>query len=379
MKKYAVILSSLAFLLTACSAAPADSVSATPVPTETPAPTAEPTPEPTATPSPTPAPTMAVYDEVSFDDWRDGADCTMPDYTFSAPHKPQPQEQVTWPTDGVTLCYNAKTLEEAAEIFHTTVENLKELNPDWQDKYSRAIGCYWALKVQADPYTLPMNNVVTVTVNAPWVEGYYDRTEVCDVPASLDKQARAVLASAYYFQYHWWGMHAGFLPYEKLDEPVGFFNYRAADGAFYTKFSEFGSFLHTVYSDAWVDDMLSMDPAPFAEGENDTILTLDGDRGGNIAYCGHLFTEPELQPDGSLGCYELYFTWPKDDGLGVYRNMTCRSEADASQETDMTVEEFNEMRSEYANNSVEIEFLPLKDFKKQGFKGLMRQYLSAGR
>ena len=69
----------------------------------------------------------------------------------------------------------------------------------------------------------------------------------------------------------------------------------------------------------------------------------------------------------------------KNDGLGVYRNMTCRSEKDAAQETDMTVEEFNEMRSEYANNSVEIEFLPLKDFKKQGFKGLMRQYLSAGR
>ena len=36
MKKYAVILSSLAFLLTACASAPADSVSATPVPTETP-------------------------------------------------------------------------------------------------------------------------------------------------------------------------------------------------------------------------------------------------------------------------------------------------------------------------------------------------------
>lgn len=186
MKKCAAILVSLAFL-TACSAAPADSIAETSVPTETPAPTAEPTPEPTATPSPTPAPTMAVYDEVSFDDWRDGAGCTMPDYTFSAPHKPQPQEQVTWPTDGVTLCYNAKTLEEAAEVFHTTVENLKELNPDWQDKYSRAIGCYWALKVQAEPYTLPMNNVVTVTVNAPWVESYYDRTEVCDVPASLDK------------------------------------------------------------------------------------------------------------------------------------------------------------------------------------------------
>lgn len=315
MKKYTVILSSLAFLLTACSAAPADSVSATPVPTETPAPTAEPTPEPTATPSPTPAPTMAVYDEVSFDDWRDGAGCTMPDYTFSAPHKSQPQEQVTWPTDGVTLCYNAKTLEEAAEIFHTTVENLKELNPDCEEVYARD-GMYYQLKVQADPYTLPMNNVVTATVNAPWVESYYDRTEVCDVPAALDKQARAVLASAYYFQYHWWGMHAGFMPYEKLDEPVGFFNYRAADGAFYTKFSEFGSFLHTVYSDAWVDDMLSMDPALFAEGENDTILTLDGDRGGNIAYCGHLFTEPELQPDGSLTFWQLSLTCESDDFKG---------------------------------------------------------------
>lgn len=300
MKKNFPILVSLA-LLAACSTAPADSVSATPVPTGNARTYGRADPG---------ADGYAVPD-VCVDRWwctmRSPSTiggtvpgCTMPDYTFSAPHKPQPQEQVTWPTDGVTLCYNAKTLEEAAEIFHTTVENLKELNPDWQDKYSRAIGCYWALKVQAAPYTLPVNNVVTATVNAPWVESYYDRTEVCDVPASLDKQARAALASAYYFQYHWWGMHAGFMPYEKLDEPVGFFNYRAADGAFYTKFSEFGRFLHTVYSDAWVDDMLSMDPAPFAEGENDTILTLDGDRGGNIAYCGHLFTEPELRLTAAL-------------------------------------------------------------------------------
>ena len=167
MKKNCPILVSLV-LRTAFTSAPADSVAATPEPTATPVITPEPTP------SPTPAPTMAVYDEVSFDDWRDGAGCTMPDYTFSAPQKPQPQrgEKAAWPTGGVTLCYNAKTLEEAAEIFHPPVENLKELNPDWQDKYSRASGCYWGLKVQADPYTLPMNNVVTVTVNAPWVESY---------------------------------------------------------------------------------------------------------------------------------------------------------------------------------------------------------------
>lgn len=317
MKKCAAILTFLVFL-TACASAPTDSIAATPAPTETPAPTAEPTPEPTAVPTATPEPTMAVYDEVSFDDWKAGADCTMPDYTFSAPHAPEPDRDghTAWPTEGVTLRCNAQTLEEAAERFNTTVENLKELNPDWQENYSRNSGSYWGLKVQAEPYTLPMNNVVTVTVNAPWVESYYDRTEVCDVPASLDKQTRAALASAYYFQYHWWGMHAGFLPYEQLDEPVGMFRYRAADGAFYTKFSAFSSFLHTVYSDAWIDDMLSMDPAPFAEGEDDTILTLDGDRGSNIAYCGHLFTEPELQPDGSLEFWQLSLTCESDDFEG---------------------------------------------------------------
>lgn len=318
MKKYAVILSSFAFLLTACASAPADSLAETSVPTETPAPTAEPTPEPMATPSPMPAPTMAVYEEVSFDDWRGDAGCTMPDYTFSAPHKPQPQqgEKAAWPTGGVTLRYSADSLEEVAEIFHTTVENIKELNPDWQDNYSRNGGRYWDLKVQAEPYTVPENNVVTVTVNAPWVESYYDRTEVSDVPASLDKQARAALASAYYFQYHWLGMHAGFTPFESVEGLPGWLRGYATDGAFYTKFSEFSSFLHTVYSDAWINDMLSMEPVPFAEGENDTILTIDGDRGSNIAYCGHVFTEPELQPDGSLTFYQVVLTCESEDFAG---------------------------------------------------------------
>lgn len=67
MKKNFPILVSLV-LLTACTSAPADSVAATPEPTATPVITLEPTP------SPTPAPTMAVYDEVSFDDWRDGCE-----------------------------------------------------------------------------------------------------------------------------------------------------------------------------------------------------------------------------------------------------------------------------------------------------------------
>lgn len=150
MKKCAVILASLIFL-TACASAPAGSITPTPDPTATPVITPAPTEAPTATPSPT----MAVYEEVSFDDWRGDAGCRMPDYTFSAPHKPllQQGKKVVWPTEGVTLRYSADSLEEVAEIFHTTVENIKELNPDWQDNYSRNGGRYWDLKVQAEPYT----------------------------------------------------------------------------------------------------------------------------------------------------------------------------------------------------------------------------------
>ena len=175
MKKKLLALSLALAMLSACASTPSDSIAATPTPTEAPA--AEPTPEPTSTPSQTPAPTMAVYDEVSFDDWRAAAGCTMPDYTFSAPHVPQPLEKVAWPAEGVTLrMYVADTLEEAAELYHTTVETLKELNPDYEGNYTRNHGQYRSLKLQAEPYTLPMNNVVSVTVSAPWVENQYDRT-----------------------------------------------------------------------------------------------------------------------------------------------------------------------------------------------------------
>ena len=115
MKKKLLALSLVLAMLSACASTPSDSIAATPTPTEAPAPAAEPIPEPTSTPPQTPAPTMAVYDEVSFDDWRAAAGCIMPDYTFSAPHTPQPLEKSTWPAEGVTLrMYVADTLEEAA-------------------------------------------------------------------------------------------------------------------------------------------------------------------------------------------------------------------------------------------------------------------------
>ncbi len=158
-----------------------------------------------------------------------------------------------------------------------------------------------------------MNNVVTVTVNAPWVENYYDRTEVCDVPASLDKRLgprwpRRITSNIT------GGGCAGFCPMRNWTSRLGF---QLPRGGWRVLHEVLGvRQLSAVYSDAWVDDMLSMDPALFAEGENDTILTLDGDRGGNIAYCGHLFTEPELQPDGSLAFWQLSLTCESDDFKG---------------------------------------------------------------
>ena len=103
MKKKLLALSLVLAMLSACASTPSDSIAATPTPTEAPAPAAEPTPEPTSTPSQTPAPTMAVYDEMSFDDWRAAAGCTMPDSTVSAPHAPPPLEKVAWPAEGVRL------------------------------------------------------------------------------------------------------------------------------------------------------------------------------------------------------------------------------------------------------------------------------------
>ena len=292
MKKNFPILVSLV-LLTACTSAPADSAAATPEPTATPVITPEPTP------SPTPAPTMAVYDEVSFDDWRDSADCTMPDYTFSAPHKPQPQEQVTWPEDGtVRLCASWNgSLEEAAETFGIPEEELQAMNPDcaWD-------GGYDDIRLQVKPYTLPYNNVVTVTVARPQWDSY--RTKF-DVPASLDKQAQAALATAYAFQYRYYGMSTGFYPSESVDDPRGYYTSRAADGAAFVKYSDLDSFLHTVYSDAFASEIAGGPDAPYIEGADDSILFRMGDRGSNILYCGTLFTEPELQPDGSLEFWQL--------------------------------------------------------------------------
>ena len=300
MKKLLALSLSLT-LLTACASAPADSIAATPEPTAAPVQTAEPAPEPTLAPSPTPAPTMTVYDPVSLDDWKSTTAYPMPEYSFSAPHKPQMEqkEKVQLPESGTVQLRAGwnRSLEEAAETYGIPAEQLQAMNPDatW-DRYEYIL-------LQEEPYTLPNHNVVTVTVTEPQWESF--RTMQFDVPASLDRQAQATLATAYFFQCHYYGASTGFSPLEEIDNPQGDYYYRAVAGAAFAKYSDLESFLHTVYSDSYASKIAGGPDAPYIEGENDSILFYMAARGSNILYCGTLFTEPELQPDGSLKFWQL--------------------------------------------------------------------------
>ena len=117
------------------------------------------------------------------------------------------------------------------------------------------------------------------------------------------------MGMADYFQQNFCGgVHAGSLPYESAEDVDPRFSVRAVDGALYTKFSEFDNFLHAVYSDKRVKEIAYSEDGFYKEGPDDTILSIDGDRGGNIAYCGYLFTEPEMQPDGSLKFWQIVLT-----------------------------------------------------------------------
>ena len=101
-------------------------------------------------------------------------------------------------------------------------------------------------------------------------------------------------------------MSTGLSPCEDVsDAPDELHRYRATDGASFVKFSDLDSFLHVVYSDEYASEIAGGPDAPYIEGESDSILFRMGDRGSNILYCGTLFTEPELQPDGSLEFWQL--------------------------------------------------------------------------
>ena len=101
---------------------------------------------------------------------------------------------------------------------------------------------------------------------------------------------------------------------------------------------------------------------------------------GNSSNTDYVLVLEDLLPNGNKRCVDMYFTRSKNgnaaaNGLDVYRNDVGRDDVAASQKTNMTADDFFDMGTEMAGDSVKLELLPLKEYKQRGFKGLAMQYL----
>ena len=101
---------------------------------------------------------------------------------------------------------------------------------------------------------------------------------------------------------------------------------------------------------------------------------------GNSSNTDYVLVLEDLLPNGNKRCVDMYFTRLKNgnasaNGLDIYRNDVGRADVAVSQKTNMTADDFFDMGTEMAGDSVKLELLPLKEYKQRGFKGLAMQYL----
>ena len=327
MKRMIPVLGAL-LLLTACT--PAESV--LPAATPAPEPTAVPSPLPAA--SPTPSPTAvpveeASLPEITLEEWTSVMPEQKPGYTVTEGPL-ELLDYVAWPDQPMTLRIASwkGTLAEAVEAFGVPLETLQALNPDpetWTDPGSGAVN-YYNLKLR-DDYLVPRPDIKEVTISTPWVASRWEQTASYKVPAALSDQAAACMASAYNFEYNHNSMSGGIWPAD-YDEETGW--YTTKEGGLYTTYSDLTRYLEAVYSPAVCEGILGgpvaeEDPDdwhPYYQGENDEIVFQGGDRGSNIRHCGTSFTQPELQPDGSIQFWQLSLTVESDDFVGWGEGIT---------------------------------------------------------
>lgn len=303
-------------VLSACAGpAPQAEPSATPepVPTVTPAPS--PTPDPTATPEPS-------YTPVSLDTWLAVMPENAPSFSYASGEL-DVDEDVSWPeTVRLKIWYWPGTLEEAAETYNIPWERFQAMNPD--PEISDYSGGYYNLCLD-DAYVLPQIEMQDVTIETPWVA--FTRTEAMDtytVPAALDEQAAAAMAAAYDFLYEHYGMHIGIDPGEFREEE-GY--YISTDGALYTRYTDLEQYLGSVFSQEYCAGMLG-GPLPeewefgkYYQGVDDSIVFGAGDRGSDITHCGTIYTQPELQPDGSIQFWQLGLNIASENFMGWGQDM----------------------------------------------------------
>lgn len=301
MKRIFAAALACAVLLAGCSApAPSSGEPAS-------VPASAPSSVPESTPSSAPA-----AQEASLEDWRAAMPANAPDCTME-PAELSLGEQVLWPEQVELLIWAWEgTLEEADAAFGLPAGSFSL----WEDTYYPPPE--GAIAIRAEGYVLPKVPMERVTVDVPWVSNSYENTSTGTLPASLDEQAAGALAAARYFLYYHHGMHHGLEPsdYDNATD-----SYVVTEGAMYTRYSELEQFLGCVFTPEAYGEMMGGPlaageaPAPslFYQGEGDTIRYMMGDRGGSITFCGAVFTEPALQPDGSLLFWQLSLYLDEDD------------------------------------------------------------------
>ena len=267
-------------------------------------------PDVSASPQPTPVVETAApsINPVSLEEWLETLPIQTPAYTFSSSDL-DIEEGINWPTDGVTLNLGEwhGTAQEAADLAGITFEELKELNPEVD--FSGEDNYYYELRIQEEPYFPPQVPVREVTIEMPWLASRYLQNFTCKVPAELDEQAATVMASAYYFLREHYGVHIGMEPSTYNQEKN---YYTTTDGALCTSYTQLEEYLSCIFTPECYESMLGgpmpddgMNLGLYYKGADDSINFIMSDRGGSLAHCGTLFTQPETLSDGSIQFWQL--------------------------------------------------------------------------
>lgn len=138
----------------------------------------------------------------------------------------------------------------------------------------------------------------------------------------------------------------------------------------------YGSDIYAVYT------LAQGKPLRAFEGSSKNSLTfLRDDRlfvQAKSSAVSYMFGAYVLSPTGEPACIDYYFSSPEDNNpaqIGFYHNSDGRHDKNASEKLNVSTEEFF-LRSEiYTREAAQMEFIPLKNYPKQGAKGLAYQYL----
>lgn len=136
----------------------------------------------------------------------------------------------------------------------------------------------------------------------------------------------------------------------------------------------YGSDIYAVYTlengkpqlqfEAWFKDRLRL--------LKDNTLFMQGTSGAAESYTGRFALEGTQKK-----CLDFFFTKPDEQNPGqiiVYHNQTGASDSKQSEKSAVSLEELGDMGSDFSFEPVE--FLPLKNYPQQGFKGLAKKHIN---